>query len=188
MESYDGGLKETKKLILTLVTFGSLDKTLFYNIRKSLQKFLGSIEEDLGFKVIIDVVSRMNPEIYDRGTEIVTFGHEMNKIPGKIVIGVTKTALYDLGAYPVPRNIFGSGYGDGKGILSTWRFENKPYVNERMGKEIIKILGLSCGIYNCKDQNCILTNHRHVEDLDNNEGVCENCRKNLVEVIKFMME
>lgn len=188
MGIYDGGLKETQKKSITLVAYGNLDKNLFYHLRKSLLEFLGSIENDLGFKVTLESVSRINPEIHSKGTEIDIFVDEMSKIPGNIVIGITSIGLYSLSAYPKPRNIFGSGLGEGRGILSNWRFKNKPNINERMGKEIIKVLGLSCGIYNCRDQNCILTYHRHVEDLDNNEGVCENCKKNLVEVIKFMME
>ncbi|MFW6173033.1 MAG: hypothetical protein ACOC5T_04750 [Elusimicrobiota bacterium] len=184
---FDGSIGEDSRKNLKLVVFGRIEDNISYNLQKSLKSFFISIKEDLGFLPSINLIKRPEPEISNLQNSGVMLNGELSKIHGKIVLGVTDLGIYD---DFVQRNIFGYG-GNGTGLLSTYRFRQREdgmeKLKERLCKEIIKILGLACGI-SCNEKYCILTYHRFVVDLDVNNDVCPNCREKMIREIKYYME
>lgn len=183
MDKHCGVLIKGRKSLITLVNWGDVDSDLFNHILRSLQEFLHSLSADLEYKPEINIVQKPLPEIMGLGREEEVFSRELRYVGGKIVLGIT-----DNGIYEGSRNIFGFGWS-GIGLLSTYRFRKTPYgkMKERLGKEIIKIFGLAIDVWHCNQENCILSYHRHIEDLDYNHQVCEECRKQFIKNINQYM-
>lgn len=176
----DGILAQSEDPIINLVRFGNVSPKSFNNIHKSLNNFIYSLKEELDYSPQIMCSCHMEPVVEFQGDEEITFNRKLRNLPGYIVLGVTDLGIY---SRPVNRNIFGFG-GSGKGLLSTYRFvhttKSANRINERLAKEIIKILSLSTGLSHCFNPDCILTYHRSVADLDHNHEVCESCKKHLI--------
>lgn len=186
MSEGDGLMVESVRPSVTLVKFGNVSSKLFDHIDISLNHFIYSFGEELERFTTIIQITRPNPKINLHGEEERIFTSQLNKIPGKIVLGVTDMGIYHR---PIDRNLFGFG-GSGKGLLSTYRFvhtsKSAHRINERLAKEILKILALSSGLPHCSNPNCILSYHRSVVDLDNNHKVCESCKSSLIQSINYL--
>jgi predicted Zn-dependent protease len=107
------------------------------------------------------------------------------KTPGNIVLGITNEGIW---YNAPPRYIFGLG----NGLISLKRFRsdssNMNQVKSRFGKEVIKILSLVSGMGSCTNKKCILVYHWKVEDFDLNMGVCENCRDEFGNRLKYLLK
>jgi predicted Zn-dependent protease len=178
----DGVCIEEIKPSITLVRFGNLSEQLFQEINSSLLRFISS----LGLETDIRTLTRNEPEIKTKGEARSVFSRELNNTPGSIVIGVTNQGVYDVDKY-----IFGFG-GYRSGILSTYRFRktvNSPQkIQERLAKEVIKILALATGVPHCSSSRCVITYHRSVTDLDTNTSVCDNCRDKIKMAINDLLQ
>jgi predicted Zn-dependent protease len=186
MQRLDGALIKKRKPLITMVTYGKINQDLSNHLYESLYKFLQSIDDELECTPEINLIQMPNPRIEEHGKEEEVFLKELDKITGKIVVGVTEIGIYDM---VVSRNIFGFGK-PGAGLLSSYRFrESSPKkMKERLGKEIIKVFGLAVDVWHCRNENCILSYHRHVQDLDRNHGVCKICTQRFIENINQYME
>lgn len=185
MEKFDGALIKKRKPLVTLVTYGKINQDLSNHLYESLYKFLQSIDDDLEYTPEISVIQMPNPRIEEQGKEEEVFLKELDKITGKIVVGVTEIGIYDRG---ISRNIFGFGKA-GAGLLSSYRFrESSPKkMKERLGKEIIKVFSLATDVWHCRNENCIVSYHRQIQDLDRNHGVCKECTEKLIKNINQHM-
>jgi predicted Zn-dependent protease len=89
------------------------------------------------------------------------------------------------------RFVFGNGR-DSMGALSTYRFRtetaSRSLYLERMGKEIVKILGMASGLSSCRDHACIMVYHRTMEDVDRNRIVCLGCRGKFLMAFQSMIQ
>lgn len=181
-------VEEKKQISVTLVPFGQVEDDITYAIMKALKEFFSSIEDELECVPSFNVIRRPDPvfeKLYNRDSILLW---ELEKVPGKIVLGITDAGIW---AYDPPRCIFGTGHS-GNGILSTVRFKEKADGREklkaRLGKEALKVLGMACGMGHCSSDNCLLTYHRHVQDLDRNGCMCNKCLKELTEYIRQYVE
>lgn len=185
MDKLDGALIKKRKPLVTMVTYGKINQDLSNHLFESLHKFLQSIDDDLEFSPEISVLPMPNPQINKHGNEEDVFLKELDKINGKIVVGVTEIGIYDKN---ISRNIFGFGRA-GTGLLSSYRFRKSPpkKMKERLGKEIIKIFSLATDVWHCRNENCIVSYHREIQNLDRNHGVCKECTEKLIRNINQHM-
>lgn len=167
------------------MAFGDIDNQLMQYLQKSLAQFFGSLK-NLNNSMTISTKRMNEPNRISRGNESNVFFKLLDEIPANMVLAVTHQALYDeyLG-----RNIFGYGF-NGLGILSTKRFYNAGLsgqkLQELLGKETLKILGLMCGINHCYNYDCIMVKHRYVRDLETNGDVCPSCREKIEKKLKYI--
>ena len=98
-------------------------------------------------------------------------------VPSSYSILITGQGLWHTD--PLPRFIFAHVFGDGAAVLSLRRFRPPCSVamQDRLKKEIIKVLGMALGMHSCPDDRCIMSHHWTPEDLDRNTGVCPGCRE-----------
>ena len=182
--SGNGGSNEDYHPNLVLALYEIVDKKEETSLINSLIYVCSSLTPRLKKNPLITVVHRTNPEFSNYSIETMSpeFKRSLESIGGEIILGVTHLPLFDPA---LGRNIFGQSLGMGLGIFSLNRFitENSPksVYYSRISKEVIKILGLACGLSHCSDGNCILTYHRTMEDLDLNKTICSSCKDNLVD-------
>lgn len=182
----DGAYIKDNKPAVNLVRFGDVSPNLLNAIELSFKGFFNSLQDELDVKPEINCFNRVDPIIKTDDEARLIFEKDLRLVPGKIVVGVTNQGIYDIDRY-----IFGLGWY-GRGILSTHRFiktNKRPQkIRERLAKEVIKILSLAIGTHHCSTQNCIITYHFSVTDLDTNTGVCDNCRENMIKNINRMLK
>lgn len=185
MEKFDGAMIKKRKPLITMVNYGEINPNLSEHLKDSLYQFLQSIGDDLEYTPEINVIHMPNPQIQEKGKEEEVFYRELDKISGKIIVGVTEIGVYD---NYISRNIFGFGRV-GTGLLSSYRFRKSSpkKMKERLGKEIIKIFSLAADVGHCKNENCIVSYHRQIQDLDSNHGVCKECTEKLIKNINQYM-
>lgn len=176
--SLDGGSREDERPRLALALFEIHDKKEESSLLFALKDLCISLGPLIDKTPFVTSVHLNNPLFGDMSisTMLPEYRKAMDAVGGEIVLGVTELPLFDPG---LGRNIFGQGIGSGLGIFSLTRFREAGgapgiYYN-RLSKEIIKILGLNCGLPHCPDKNCILAHHRFMEDLDLNKKVCNSC-------------
>jgi predicted Zn-dependent protease len=154
---------------------------------RTLREFFASMEHDLGCIPTFPLVHLGMPGHIPRTNQEEAFYEELEHVPGDIIIGVTDEGFYDRG---IARFVFGSGR-NGIGTLSTYRFRKETSGNsiflERMGKELIKILAMACGLSSCPDPGCIVVYHRTMEDMDRNRYVCTTCRGRIAKALRAVM-
>lgn len=172
------------KPFFTLVIFGDVETEIVDYIGRSLHNFYVSIKEESALP--INVIYHQIPGSLEKEEHCSPdiFLDELEVMPGLIHLGITEKGVYSVND---KRCVFGFGRNNGYkwgGILSTYRFRKKSNdrnkFKERLGKEIIKILGLCLGLGHCEDNKCIFSYHRHVEDLDTASNFCEDCREEII--------
>jgi predicted Zn-dependent protease len=184
----DGIYIKGDRPLVMLVNFGEVSNYLFEAINSSFYHFFTSIQNELDTIPEVCRISIADPIIREKGDEETAFFSELNIIPGRIVVGVTNKGIYDRS---LDRYIFGFG-GSCAAILSTYRFmkTNKNFIRirKRLAKEVIKILSIATGVPHCANPNCILSYHQSVSDLDINRGLCDDCRKNMIDAINYLLK
>jgi predicted Zn-dependent protease len=161
-----------------VIFFGEFPEGYKNSIKISLTNFFnslyGSVPEDF-----IKYLSMQEPQFLTLENREKIFEKCVENFKEPVVLAVTRTGIWSVN--PHPRFIFGSALGPGKVVFSTYRFEQDSdtpkQVNDRIGKEILKILGIACGMNICGNPDCLLTYHWDVSDLDKNVGVCAKCKK-----------
>jgi predicted Zn-dependent protease len=170
-----------------LAIFGDIGADLEGAFLRSLRGFFASIEQETGIIPSIPLHHYPLPEHIPSTSQEDAFFDAMEHIPGNIILGATDTGFYDP---PMGRFIFGTGRRS-MGALSTHRFRTETSARslylERMNKEIIKILGMACGLSSCRNPDCIMEYHRTMQDVDRNRLVCRRCREKFVEAITRIM-
>jgi len=188
MSKRDGGEKKDNKPKISLVVFGDIDDDFSYYILRYLKTFITSFDSELNVIPSFPLIRKPNPPITTlEGRELIFF-KEIENIHGDIVLGVTDIGFW--GVSP-PRFFFGTG-GNARGLVSLYRFKNetsnKTLLKERVGKEVIKILGRACHVGDCQEKDCILIYHWKLDDFDMNRHVCENCRKKFAYSLKRILD
>lgn len=168
--------------------FGDLEYDLEAALLRSLRGFFPTLGPEPALIPSIRIVHRPLPAGIPDVNQQEVFFREMDTIPGNVILGVTKTGFYDP---PMARFIFGNGR-DAMGALSDYRFRTESASRglylERMGKEIIKILGMASGLSSCRDHDCIMVYHRTMEDVDQNRNVCSGCRGKFVMAFQSIIQ
>lgn len=190
-------IKETKLIInmaekpfFTYAVFGDVENEIVDHIGQSLHNFYVSIKEESALPIntyyhqipgYLEKEEHCSPDI---------FLDELEAMPGLIHLGITEKGVYSVND---KRCVFGfcrNSAHKWNGILSTYRFRKKSNdrnkYKERLGKEVIKILGLCLGLGHCHDKGCIFSYHRHVEDLDTATNFCEDCREKIIRAHHFV--
>ncbi len=189
MYKFDGGLypKERTPRIL-LVFFGDIDPFIEEVLTRSLTQFISSILADLA--EVPDFFCRYEPvpKFIPRYNQHRVFFSALQKINGNIVIGVTDSEFYS----PVlSRYVLCYGQVDGRGMLSTYLFRkgthNPLLFRERLSKQILRVFAMACTLDSCLDSECIISDHRRVEDLDRTRYVCQPCREDFVRNLAFFL-
>jgi predicted Zn-dependent protease len=189
MGGSDGFQKQSEHPVITLLCFGRMEHDLRDTMLQSLQEFFNSLDDDLPRRPVCSCRYEPDPAIIPAVNQQQAFYPLLERTGGNIVLGITGTGFYDPG---LSRFIFGYGKSGGIGLLSTYRFRTETtgrrlYL-ERLGKQIIKTLSMACNMSTCSDKACVVSYHRHVEDLDHNRYVCEPCRKEFVRGLSFFLK
>jgi predicted Zn-dependent protease len=188
MRGSEGYQKSSKKPAVTLMCFGRTEHDLRDTLLDSLQAFSDSLQDDFPVRPVYSCRYESDPAVIPPVNQAEAYYPLLERAGGNIVLGVTATGFYDPG---LSRFIFGYGSFNGRGLLSTYRFRTETpgrrLFLERMGKQIIKTLSMACNMSNCNDQECVISRHRYVSDLDRNRYVCGPCRDELVRGILFYL-
>jgi len=177
----DGGFIGKDRPGVTFIVYGRIDEATTTTVYEALESYFSSIEDYLAKFPSLVYVNRKIPEIRTSQNQQHYYFEDMNNLEGGIKIGLTEGELYS----PADkRNIFGYGNHEGSGIFSLARFRkncsNRRLFYNRIAKESIKILSLALQVSSCTQPNCIISYHRHVEDLDTNNSVCPKCQKEMI--------
>jgi len=177
----DGGFLRKDWPGVSFIVYGRIDSTTTETVREALESYLDSIGDKLTKFPKFMQMDRNIPEIRTSQNQQHYYFDDMRHVEGNVRIGLTEGGLYS----PADgRNIFGYGNHDGSGIFSLARFRkecaNKRLFYHRIGKQSIKILSLALQVSSCSQLNCIVSYHRHVEDLDRNDSICPKCQKEMI--------
>jgi predicted Zn-dependent protease len=189
MSRFDGGAFPREKTPrILLVFFGDCDPVIEEVLTRALTQFIGSILGEL--REVPDFFCRYEPvpKFIPRYTQHRVFFSALRKITGNIVIGVTDTEFYN----PVlSRHVSCYGQVDGRGMLSTYPFRKETHnprlFRERLNKQVLRVFAMACTVESCLDSECIISDHRRVEDLDRTRYVCQPCREDFVRNLTFFL-
>ncbi len=184
----DGGTEDSDGPVITLVRFDTVETDLGENLVRSVEGVFRYLNGDDDRPPVVRHCHRRLPPGMPAARQGDFLLSHIRGISGNIVLGITDTGFFDP---RLPRFVFGYGYG-GRGVLSTFRFRretgNCRQLYERLNKEIVKILALSCDIPQCSDPRCIAVYHRTMEDIDRNTIICPSCRKALGTSLRHYLE
>lgn len=149
---------------LFIFPFGSVNSKVLGCVAGTLRKFYASLNYRAALKI-----EKLQPldgkyrtgELYDARyfLNILNIIRTMNTTSDKICLGITEVGVFE-GEKDHPR--FGVG-ARRSGIISTLRFmSDEPRMvklQERVGKEAIKVLSFSYGLSHCQKERCLLSYH-----------------------------
>lgn len=177
----DGGFVRKDCPVLSFIVFGRIDTKTTETVRAALESYFDSIGNELSKFPVFIQIDRNIPEIREARNQQQYYFEDMRQVEGNIKIGLTEGELY---SPPDGRNMFGYGNHDGSGIFSLARFRKecsmKRLFYDRIGKQSIKVLSLALQVSSCAQSDCIVSYHRHVEDLDRNTAVCPKCQNEMI--------
>jgi predicted Zn-dependent protease len=180
-DSSDGGFLRKDWPAVSFIVYGRIDTGTTETVREALESYIDSIGEELTRFPVFIQLDRNIPVIRAPHSQEQYYFEDMRQVGGTIKIGLTEGELYS----PYDRrNLFGYGNHDGSGIFSLARFRKecsgKRLFYDRIGKQSIKVLSLALQVSSCSQSDCIVSYHRHVEDLDRNTAVCPKCQGEMI--------
>jgi len=184
----DGGRTDSNTLSIVLVFFEVREKSIPVAIRRSMEGFFSSLQNELSKPLNLSIMYRDNPPIAQIEHRKDEFRRIMHGIDGFIKIGITEVGLWD----PVPpsRYLYAIDCDNHASLLSLHRFRQESTGTEqflqRLEKGIVKAFGMACGLYHCNDQGCFLTYHLGELDLDTSMYVCKRCRADFVHALQSL--
>jgi len=189
--SSDGGISFDEGAGVLLVRCGAVSADLVSRLAADLSQFIHQVLPSDLSRPMVSVSSMPDPPIVDEQSSEweAAFQSLLSDIPQtSITILVTGQGLWD--PSPSPRFIFAHRYTDGRALLSIRRFvsPDRAVMHARLGKEVIKVLGMALGAGPCPDSRCIMSYHWAVDDLDWNTGVCPECREFVVAALEELLK
>jgi|GEM_PF-1255097 len=182
----DGGGTDSNTLSIVLVFFDVREKSITVAIRRSMEGFLSSLQNELSKPLKLSIMYRDNPPIAQPKHRKDEFRRIMHGIDGSIKIGITEIGFCD--SVPPSRYLYAIDCDNHASLLSLHRFRQESTGTEqllqRLEKGIVKALGMACGLYHCNDQGCFLTYHLGELDFDMNMYVCKRCRADFVHALQ----
>ena len=177
----DGGFLRKDWPGISFIVYGRIDTETTETVREALESYFDSIGDELPKFPVFMQMNRSIPAIRTPHNQQQYYFEDMRQVEGNIKIGLTEGELYSPSD---GRNLFGYGNHDGSGIFSLVRFRKecsrKQLFYDRIGKQSIKILSLAMQVSSCSQSDCIVSYHRHVEDLDRNNSVCPKCQNEMI--------
>lgn len=170
---------------LFIFPFGRVNSKVLGCLDRTLRKFYASLNYQVELKIEklqpLDKKYRTG-ELYDAQYFLTVL--DFLRVSNKITLGVTEVGVFE-GEKDHPR--FGVG-ASGKGIISTFRFVKNDTrtvkLQERVGKEAIKVLSFSYGLSHCQKEQCLLSYHPTVDSLDKSIQLCKDCTEAFSDAIR----
>jgi len=184
----DGEQTDNSALSIGLVFFDIHQKSIEVTIRKTMEGFLSSLQNELSRPLNLSIAYHNAPSIAQLEHKKDGFCPILHGIDGSIKIGITEVGLWD----PVPpsRFLYGVECNAHASLLSLHRFRQESTGTEqllqRLSKATIKVFGMACGLYHCNDPGCFLTYHMTISDLDTGMYVCRECRDDFIHALQSL--